>query len=135
MYKDTVNGDGTGPNSQPDEHHLVLGTSFVEVFGQCPRNSVSIVRLNIRTAPGSVAVAVNEEFAIAIHNGDHDCIIDESAQCSAIDLSKEHGTGRDLDCIDWSASESTDGTRKITRTIFTHLQIIAQVDRIRYDVV
>jgi hypothetical protein len=112
IYNDTVDGDGIGANCEPDGHNLVRGASFVEVFSQRPRSCVSVVRLHGRTAPGRIAIATNEEFAIAIHNRDHDGIIDESAQYSTIDLSKKHDTGRDLDCIDGSAFGSTDSTGK-----------------------
>lgn len=91
--------DDTGANSNADRDHLIPGASLVEVFGQRPRSCVGIVRLNSCTAPGSVTVAINEEFAVAPHNGNHDSIVDEAAQYRTIDLGKEHNTGRDLDYI------------------------------------
>ena len=107
-----MDDDDTGTDEQAKRHHVIPGSSLVEVFGKRPRSCVSIVRLNGRTTPGRVAVAVNEEFAIATHNGNHDGIIYETAQDSAIDLGKEHGPGRNLDCNDGSASVSTDGTEQ-----------------------
>lgn len=103
-----MDNDGASADCQPDRHNLVPGASSVEVFGQRPRSCISIIRLNGRTTPGRVTIAANEDFAIASHNGDHYDVIDESAQYSAIGLSKEHGTGRDLDCVDASALEPTD---------------------------
>jgi hypothetical protein len=113
---------------------VVSRASLVEVLGQRPRSRVGIVRLNGCTAPGGVAVAVNEEFAVAPHNRNHDSVVDEAAQYRTIDLSKEHDTGRDLDCICQSASGIW-ALWDMTRTIFTHLQVITQVDCVVDDIV
>jgi hypothetical protein len=111
IYNNTVDGNKDSANCQSDRHYLVLCASFIEVFSQCPRGCIGIVRLHGRTAPGRVTIAVNEEFAISVHNGDHDSVIDKSAQYSTINLSKEHNTGRDFDCTDVLAA--TDCTAKL----------------------
>jgi hypothetical protein len=100
IYNNTVDGDKASANYHSDRHYLVLCASFIEVFSQCPRGCIGIVRLQGRTAPRRITIAVNEEFTISIHNGDHDSVIDKSTQHSTINLSKEHNTGGDFDCTD-----------------------------------
>jgi len=116
MADDAVGNDNCGANSQSDGHHVVLGARLVEVLGQRPRSCVGVVRLDGSTGPGSVTVAVNEEIAVALHNGDHDSVVDETAQDSTINLSKEHDTGWDLDCMvvsigvhEWCRKDKTYG--------------------------
>lgn len=99
----TVDDNETGTNNQSQRHYCIPIASFVEVIGQCPRSGVSVVRLNSCPAPGRVAITIYQKIAIAIHNGDHDDVVDESSEYSTIDLSQEHGAGRYFDCIDLSA--------------------------------
>ena len=104
MHKDTVDGDDAKADAQSYWYQMIFGATFVEILGQRPRGRISIVRLYGSTAPRCVAITVHKELAIVVHNGDHDGVIDKTSQDSTIDLSKEHGTGRNFDCIDESAS-------------------------------
>ncbi len=97
VYKDTMNGDESSANSYPYWHHFVFGAGLVEIFGQRPRGSIGVVPLNRRAAPGRTAVAIDEEGAVVIHNGNHDGVIDKTAQRGAVDLCEKHDTRRDLD--------------------------------------
>lgn len=111
MYNYTVDRDSTSANRQSNRHNRVPRPSLVEIFGHCPGGGIGIERLHSRTTPGSVSVAVNEMVAIASYDGDHDSIIDKTAQYSTVDLSKEHDTGRDFDYIEVS-NMLTDATLK-----------------------
>lgn len=138
-----MEGDQSCANSETDRDHFVHIANFVEVFSQRPRGCVSIIRLDVRAAPGIAAVATSEEFPIAIHDRDHDSIIDKTAQDSAIDLCKEHHARSDFNCIDTSVLGPLMVHRRIrerklegeTRTVFAQLQVLAQVDGIRDDIV
>lgn len=125
-----MNGDNTSANAQSYRHHLIPAAYLVEVFGQRPRGCVGIVRLNGCTAPRRAAVGISEQFAVTVHDGDHDGIVDETAQHSAVNLSKEHDTRRDLDYTDRLASKSTDETNERLRysPIFRSLHRLTQLE-------
>jgi hypothetical protein len=104
LKDDTVDDNDSGANYQSYGHHGIFSAGFIEVFGKSPRGCVGVIGLHCRTAPGSIAVGVGKHFAIATHNGDHDCVVDESAEDRAPDLSSEHDARWDFDYFDESAS-------------------------------
>lgn len=87
------------------------------------------------TAPGRVAITISEQGSVVADNGDHNGVVDEAAQNGAVNLSEKHDTRGDFD---WSNELAPgDGTKddKEALTIFAHLEVIAQVDRVKDDIV
>lgn len=95
---DAVDHNSSSTNGQPDGYHLVLAAGLVQILGQRPRSGVGVVRLQRGAAPRGVAIAVDEQGAVGVDDGDHDDVADEAAQDGAVDLCQEHDARRDLDC-------------------------------------
>lgn len=95
-HEDAVDNDKTTANCETDRDHVVKTTRSVEVVCQRPRRGIGVVRLHSGTTPGRVTVAVDEQISISIDDANHDCVIDETTEDSAVYLSEEHDTRRNF---------------------------------------
>lgn len=131
-----MNDDSSRPDGHADGHHLVLRPDLVKIRSQGPGGRIGVVRLNICTAPGGVAIAINKKRFIPGYDRDHDSIADESPKHGAIYLGQEHDTRRDLNYTDASAFSwkriAKGGRRNLT--VFTQLQVTAKIDGIADDI-
>lgn len=91
-----MDNDQTTANCQANGNHVVETMRSVEVVGKRPRGRVGIVRLHSSTTPRRVAIAVDEQVAVSVDDADHDCVIDETTQNSAVYLCEEHNPRRDF---------------------------------------
>lgn len=130
-----MNNDEAGTNRQAYWHQLVSTANLVKIRGQCPGSGIRVVGLQGGTAPGRVAITISEQGSVVADNGDHDGVVDEAAQNGAVNLSEKHDTRGDFD---WSnelaPGDGTKGDKKVL-TIFAHLEVIAQVDGVKDDIV
>jgi len=118
MSKDAVRGNDAGADQEAEWHDRVRLALLIEISCKCPRRRVGVVRLDRCTTPGWVAVAISEKLLVARYDGDHDCVVDEATQDSAVDLRHEHDAGRNFDYKSWLV--------KHLRVIRMQLTILAQ---------
>lgn len=93
-----MDSDDTSTDEEAIGHELVAPTSSVQILCQRPGRCIGVVGLDGGAAPGIIAVAVHKKISVAVYNGDHDCIVDETTQNRPVDLGREHHSRRDLDC-------------------------------------
>jgi hypothetical protein len=103
MNEEAMDDDSRTPDGHTDRHHLVLCPNFVKIWSQGPGSCISVVGLDICSAPGSVSIAINKKRLVSGYDRHHDGVADEATQQGAIYLGEEHDTGRDLDYVNWSA--------------------------------
>jgi hypothetical protein len=82
-----------------DGYHVVDTADLVQIAGQGPRGRIGVVRLDVGTAPGAVAVAVAKDFTVAVDDRGHDGVVDEAAEDGAVHLREEHDSRRDLQIL------------------------------------
>jgi hypothetical protein len=92
-----VYGDCAGSDEETKRHEPILCGNAIERGREGPRCGVGVVRLNGGTAPGGVAIAVDEDVAVLGHDRVHDGVAHEATEDCAVDLGEEHGPRRDLD--------------------------------------
>lgn len=99
LVKDSVEHNQTGTNKQTERNELISTTKLVKITSKSPRGCVGVVRLHGSTTPGRVTIAVTKEVSVAADDADHDSVVDKATKNSSPDLSEEHDTRRDFDCI------------------------------------
>lgn len=87
------------PDDQAERHDEIGSMSSVNLFRQCPGDSLGVETLHTRTTPHTSSDGVQKDLTLGSHDRRHDGVVEPSTKESGIDLREEHDPVRNLQSI------------------------------------